>query len=161
MRVPSDAPANSYLLYLTLQDENEDSKTIEYKFRVNVQDPIVLIKPVVTIAEDIEVKNFTWTPPSEEELEGKEEPFFKLKSMTYMGLLEVSFSQKMIKPFNTTEIDNSVLELSVVLHDSNDIEDDLSKVAFSWSVESYGEETMTVQIEFESPVYVSTGFLKD
>ena len=43
-----------------------------------------------------------------------------------------------------TEIDESVLELEVVLDETNDVDDDMSKVAFSWIVESYGAETMTI-----------------
>ena len=67
----------------------------------------------------------------------------------------------MILPSNLTEIDNSVFELEVLLDDSNDIEDDLSKVAFTWSLESYDASGMQIQINFASPVYVSTGFGRD
>lgn len=79
-----------------------------------------------------------------EELEGKEEPTFKLESITFMGLLDVSFSQKMILPGNLTEIDDSVFELEVLLDLTNDIEDDKSKVAFTWSVQSYGQSGMQI-----------------
>ena len=48
-----------------------------------------------------------------------------------------------------------------MLDDSNDIEDDLSKVAFTWSLVSFDESGMQIQIEFTSPVYVSTGFARD
>ena len=67
----------------------------------------------------------------------------------------------MILPSNLTEIDNSVFELEVLLDESNDIEDDLSKVAFTWSLESYDASGMQIQINFASPVYVSTGFSRD
>ena len=78
------------------------------------------------------------------ELEGKEEPIFELKALSYMGLLEVSFSQQMILPGNLTEIDDSVFELELLLDDQNDIDDDMSKVAFSWSVVSYGANGMQI-----------------
>ena len=48
----------------------------------------------------------------------------------------------MIPPWNLTEIDDSVFELAVVLDESNDIADDLSKVAFTWSVVSYEKTNM-------------------
>ena len=61
-----------------------------------------------------------------------------------MGLLEVSFSQQMILPDNLTEIDDSVFELELLLDDQNDIDDDISKVAFTWSVVSYGANGMQI-----------------
>ena len=61
-----------------------------------------------------------------------------------MGLLEVSFSQQMILPGNLTEIDDSVFELELLLDDQNDIDDDISKVAFTWSVVSYGANGMQI-----------------
>ena len=67
-----------------------------------------------------------------------------MKELSYMGLLEVSFSQQMILPGNLTEIDDSVFELELLLDDQNDIDDDMSKVAFSWSVVSYGANGMQI-----------------
>ena len=90
--MPSDAPANSYQLFLTLSDDNEDSKTKRYRFRINVSETIVFVQPDVVIAEETGAVNITWTPPSTEELVGKKEPQFKLESLSFMGLLEVSFS---------------------------------------------------------------------
>ena len=79
-----------------------------------------------------------------EDLDGKEIPTFTLKEFSFVGLLEVSFSQQMIPPWNLTEIDDSVFELAVVLDESNDIADDLSKVAFTWSVVSYEKTNMNL-----------------
>ena len=39
--VPSDTPDGSYLISLTLTDDNEDSKSTKYRFRINVQEQIV------------------------------------------------------------------------------------------------------------------------
>lgn len=81
-----------------------------------MQEPIL-----VSITPEEEDFTLVWTPPSQEELVGKEQPTFELKELSYMGLLEVSFSQQMILQSNLTEIDDSVFELEVLLDPSNDI----------------------------------------
>ena len=82
--------------------------------------------------------------PTEEELKDKEEPTFELVAVNYLGRLDVTFSQNMIIPHNKTNIDSSVFELEVLLDPTNDIDNDMSKVAFNWTVESYSQRSMTI-----------------
>ena len=66
-----------------------------------------------------------------------------------MGKIEVSFSQKMERPKNITEIHvENALQLSLIIDDSNIISDNdkdyENDFGFSWIVESFQETLMTI-----------------
>ena len=78
------------------------------------------------------------------EFDQKSAPSFYLDRVNYMGRLEVSFDQRMERPQNITDIsEKEALFLRLAVDESNYVEE-LSDLAFTWSVESYQETGMII-----------------
>lgn len=74
---------------------------------------------------------------SDEKNEGatidKTMPSFELEEFNYLGELRIKFSQKMEIPKNITEINKDVLEISLKIDESNNVEDE-TNLDFTWYV---------------------------
>ena len=87
-------------------------------------------------------------------------PSFKLEELNYLGQLDIKFTQEMVIPNNITEINSDILMIKLVADESN-IVDNEKDLDFKWYITSFTKDSMSIQIEFLKPEYISMGLIKD
>ena len=92
----------------------------------------------------------------------KAKPVFKIESLDYLGLMKVSFSQSMhvvedLASFSITNVGLELLHNESIEQDESDENYDPSKFDFAWVVTEFTNKTMTIQVTFTTPEYISAG----
>lgn len=95
-------------------------------------------------------------------------PTLEITSISFTGLVTIGFSEPFIELDDTSKLKNVTsdingvernnVELKIISLDGND---DLKELNFTWSVESFTENKLLLQLKFEDPTVVSSGFESD
>ena len=96
-----------------IDDDLNDPQKKKYEFNIQVKPPIVVLKEFEVVEE--RTVNITVTESNVVVEKEKEKPVFKIQSLDYLGLMQVSFSQNMhvVEDLTSFSITNIGLE---VLH---------------------------------------------
>ena len=87
-------------------------------------------------------------------------PVFKIETLNYVGLMKVSFSHGMRMVEDLTSFTDANVIIEVLPDESND-QDDASKFDLTWVATEFNERSMTIQITFLTPAYISAGLNRD
>jgi len=143
-----------------IDDDLNDPQKKKYEFNIQVKPPIVVLKEFEVVEE--RTVNITVTESNVVVEKEKEKPVFKIESLDYLGLMQVSFSQNMhvvedLTSFSITNIGLEVLHSESSEQDESDENYDASKFDFEWVVTEFTNKSMTIQMTFTTPEYVSAG----
>ena len=87
-------------------------------------------------------------------------PGFEITGFTFIGAMEVTFSQKLQPVRTLSEINDDVFEINLIPDETNEIED-IQNLKFTWHVTEFTDKTMNIQIDFREPPYISAGLKRD
>jgi len=135
----------------------DNPKEKKYEFNIQVKPPIVVEQEVIVVEK---TANITVTESNFVEEKEKVKPIFKITSLDYLGLMKVSFSQSMRVVEDLTSFSVLNIGLEVLPNESNE-QEDVSKFDFTWVATEFKERSMTIQITFIEPEYISAGLNRD
>ena len=91
----------------------------------------------------------------------REPPSLFIDRINNKGTVEVTFTEPLVNVRNLTTINETALHLEIIPGYDDYEMTDMSKLAFTWNVTYYSERKMTIQLEFEDPIYVSIAEASD
>jgi len=140
----------SYLIEINLVDDDATSPKAKYyksNIRINRLDPVVFVVPEAPVEVNKVESKYNVTE-AREKTKDVEKPTFRIESLSYLGVLEVSFSQKMRVVNDLSLFSDKNLKFELIPHESNqqEAEDSVRDFSFEWRVTAFSERHMTVEI---------------
>lgn len=170
--IDPDVPLDkSFKIRVTLTDDNASgAESTFYEVNIIVREPAIQVQPEGTSfkLQDNKQREKALSDAqqaildliAQQELASR--PTIEIGELTHLGLLTVSFSQRMKKITDLSLINDEVLQIEVVQAEENRSDNgEASQLDLTWKVVEFSENYMKIQLYWQNAYEVSAGPVRD